>query len=57
MRGLTLYPAGIFGVADQMGSLEAGKSADILVMSGDPLRESSRIEMVFVRGRMSGGLR
>ncbi len=57
MRGLTLYPAGIFGVADQMGSLEAGKSADIIVLSGDPLREASRIEMVFVKGRMSDGLR
>ena len=57
MRGLTLYPAGIFGVVDQMGSLEVGKSADIIVLSGDPLRASSRIETVFVKGRPSEGLR
>jgi imidazolonepropionase-like amidohydrolase len=57
LRGLTLYPAGIFGVAEQMGSLAVGKSADIIVLSGDPLREASRIEMVFVKGRMSDGLR
>jgi imidazolonepropionase-like amidohydrolase len=57
VRGLTLYPAQIFGAEGELGSLEVGKSADVVVLSGDPLRESSRIEMVFVKGRRWEGLR
>jgi imidazolonepropionase-like amidohydrolase len=51
LKGLTLYPAQIFGVADQLGSLEVGKWADVVVFDGDPLAELSKVEMVFVGGR------
>ena len=51
IRALTLYPAQIFGVADQLGSLEVGKLADVVVFDGDPLAELSRVEMVFVGGK------
>jgi imidazolonepropionase-like amidohydrolase len=40
----------MFGVADELGALEVGKAADVVVFSGDPLEESGRVEMVFVGG-------
>ena len=51
LKAMTLYPAQIFGVVDQLGSLEEGKLADIVVFSGDPLGELSSVEMVFIGGR------
>ncbi len=50
LRALTLYPARMFGVADELGALEVGKAADVVVFSGNPLEESGRVEMVFVGG-------
>ncbi|MFC1661339.1 amidohydrolase family protein [Gemmatimonadota bacterium] len=50
LKGLTIYPAQIFGVADHFGSLEVGKSADVAVFDGDPLQELSKVEMVFIEG-------
>jgi imidazolonepropionase-like amidohydrolase len=38
-------------VADQLGSLEVGKSADLVVFNGDPLREIARVERVFIGGK------
>ena len=50
-RAVTLYPAQIWGVADRYGSLEAGKVADVVVWSGDPLELLTRVEHVVIRGR------
>jgi len=50
LRAITLTPAEIFGVADQIGSLAPGKRADVVVWSGDPFEFSSRAEHVFVNG-------
>lgn len=50
LAALTLFPAQIFGVADEMGSLEAGKAANIVVFDGDPLDSPARVERVFVKG-------
>src|SRR3546814_14478534 len=36
IEALTLAPARIFGVADQMGSIAPGKAADIVIWDGDP---------------------
>src|SRR3981081_4384586 len=36
LRAVTLAPAQIFGVADRVGTLEAGKGANVVVWSGDP---------------------
>jgi len=53
LRAVTLTPAEIFGVADQVGSLAAGKRADVVIWSGDPFEFSSRAEHVFVNGVQS----
>lgn len=50
LRAITLNPAEIFGVSDRVGSLQAGKMADVVVWSGDPFEFASQPERVFVRG-------
>ncbi|NUS33355.1 MAG: amidohydrolase family protein [Gemmatimonadaceae bacterium] len=51
LRSITLTPAETFGVADRVGSLAAGKVADVVIWSGDPLDFASQPEHVFVRGQ------
>ncbi|MHC4555964.1 MAG: amidohydrolase family protein [Planctomycetota bacterium] len=50
LKAITLTPAEILGVADRVGSLEKGKDADILILSGSPLAATSRIERVILNG-------
>jgi imidazolonepropionase-like amidohydrolase len=51
MRGLTIVPAMAAGIADQVGSLEPGKQADLIVSTGDPADPRSTVERVFIEGR------
>ncbi|MCP4455047.1 MAG: amidohydrolase family protein [Planctomycetes bacterium] len=51
LRGITLTPAEILGVADRVGSIETGKDADLLVLSGDPVSSTTRIERVIINGK------
>ena len=52
LRAITLTPAEILGVANRIGSLEVGKDADIVLLSGHPLDALSRVEMVLVDGEI-----
>ncbi len=51
LRALTINPARIMGLDDRVGSLEAGKDADVVIWSGDPLDVMSRAMRVFIDGR------
>jgi imidazolonepropionase-like amidohydrolase len=51
LRAITLTPAEIWGVADQLGSLEAGKTANVVVANGDPLDLKTDVVRVFIQGR------
>ena len=51
LRAVTLAPAEIFGVAGRVGSLAAGRDADVVVWSGDPFEFNTRAEHVYVAGR------
>ena len=51
LRAVTLTPAEVFGVADRIGSLQAGRDANVVIWSGDPFEFTSVPEHVFVRGR------
>jgi imidazolonepropionase-like amidohydrolase len=42
LRAITLAPAEVLGVADRLGSLEAGKIADVVVWSGEPLAKDTK---------------
>ena len=51
VRGLTIVPATSAGIQKQVGSLEAGKDADVLVVTGDPIDPRNTIERVLIDGR------
>ena len=50
LRAVTLNTAEILGLGDQMGSIEAGKRADLIVTDGDPLQILTQVERVFIDG-------
>ncbi len=50
LKAITLYPAQIFGLDKELGSLEVGKSATLIVADGDPFETRSQITHVFIRG-------
>lgn len=50
IKALTIHPAEIFGVDDKLGSLEAGKQANLFISDGDPLEPMTNIEQVFIKG-------
>jgi imidazolonepropionase-like amidohydrolase len=50
LRAITIGPAEIFGVDDRVGSIEAGKEADVVIWPGDPLELTSYPEQVFIKG-------
>ena len=51
IRALTIYPAEMFGLEDQLGTLEAGKIADVVIWEGDPLELNTQPEAVFINGQ------
>lgn len=51
LKAITLVPAEIMRVVDRVGSLEKGKDADLLILSGDPLAVTSRIQRVILNGK------
>lgn len=51
LRAVTLTPAEQLGLEDRIGSLEAGKDADLVLLSGDPFSVYTRVEETWVEGR------
>ena len=51
IRSITLSPAEIFGLADRYGSIEPGKSATLIVTTGNPLEVTTEVRMAFIDGR------
>jgi imidazolonepropionase-like amidohydrolase len=51
LRALTLSPAEIYGVANRLGSIEAGKIANLVVTRGDIFDDRTKVEMTIVDGR------
>jgi|FLOH01.1.fsa_nt_gi hypothetical protein len=50
LRAMTLGPAEVLGLGERLGSLDAGKDANIIFFSGDPLQPTSKLEMVMIDG-------
>ncbi len=51
LRAITLTPAEIWGVADRLGSLDVGKTANVVVANGDPLDVKTDVKRVFIDGK------
>jgi imidazolonepropionase-like amidohydrolase len=52
LRAITRVPSEIIGLGDRVGTIEAGKDADLVILTGPPLAVTSRIEQVLVGGRV-----
>jgi imidazolonepropionase-like amidohydrolase len=51
LKAITLNAAEIWGVAQQLGSLDVGKTANVAVANGDPLDVKTDVKRVFIAGR------
>ena len=51
VRALTLTPAELFAVSDRLGSIEAGKIANLTMVRGDLFDPTGRVTQVFIDGR------
>ncbi|MGA2201723.1 MAG: amidohydrolase family protein [Terriglobales bacterium] len=51
LKAITINAAEIWGVGDQLGSLDAGKTANVVVANGDPLDVKTDVKQVFIGGR------
>lgn len=56
LRSMTSVPARQFGISDRVGSLEKGKDADLVILSGEPFSITSRVLGVMVDGKMVHGV-
>ncbi len=52
IKAITIYPARILGIDDQVGSLEVGKTANVVIWKGSPIQMSSRVQKVIINGKV-----
>jgi imidazolonepropionase-like amidohydrolase len=50
LEAITLAPAEMYGVDREVGSIEAGKAADLVIWGADPLELTSYPEQVLIQG-------
>jgi imidazolonepropionase-like amidohydrolase len=50
LKAITLNPAQMFGVGDSLGSLDVGKTGNVVVANGDPLDVRTSVQQVFIDG-------
>ena len=50
LEAITLAPAEMYGVANEVGSIEVGKAADLVIWAADPLELTSYPEQVLIQG-------
>ena len=53
LKAITLYPAQIFGLDSQLGTLEPGKVANVIVTNGDPLELTTEVRYLFIQGKLT----
>jgi imidazolonepropionase-like amidohydrolase len=52
LKSITLYPAQFIGVGDRLGSIEVGKEATFVFLTGDPLDAQSWVDQVMIAGEI-----
>jgi imidazolonepropionase-like amidohydrolase len=51
LRALTINPARMLDLGDRLGSIEAGKDADFVILNGDPFSVYAQVQETWVEGR------
>jgi imidazolonepropionase-like amidohydrolase len=51
LEGITINAAKIYGMDKQIGSIEEGKIADLVITDGDPLEEQTHVKQLFIAGK------
>jgi imidazolonepropionase-like amidohydrolase len=51
LKAVTINPAQIWGTGDQVGSVEKGKVADLMVTDGDPLEIQTQVKHLYIKGK------
>jgi len=52
LKAVTLDPARFLGIADRVGSIEKGKDANLLLLTGDPLSSATWVDRVILEGEV-----
>lgn len=52
LAAITLRPAQLLGVDKLVGTIEPGKEADLVILSGEPLKLDTWVEKTLVRGKV-----
>jgi len=52
LRAITIAPAEILGVADRVGSIEKGKDADLVILTGEPFKIQSIVDRTLIDGKV-----
>ena len=50
LKAVTINAAQILGLESEMGSIDVGKRADLIVTNGDPLQIVTSVERAFING-------
>jgi imidazolonepropionase-like amidohydrolase len=53
LRSVTINPAQILGLGSQIGTLEQGKIANLIVTNGDPLELTTEVKYLFIKGQLT----
>jgi imidazolonepropionase-like amidohydrolase len=53
LKAVMLNAAQIYGLGDELGTLEPGKLANVIVTSGDPLELQTQVKYLFIKGQLT----
>ena len=52
LRSITIHPAKLLGIDKRVGSIEAGKDADLVLFNGDPFEYTTNVIRVLIDGQV-----
>lgn len=53
LKAITINPAEILGIEDRVGTIEVGKDADLVLMTGHPFELDAKVDITFVEGKVA----